>query len=149
MADKGLSEENKMKIEKTKNSIFFEWKNGFIIDIWENLSEIIFWKRFNWNTWQFINIEFENDIRMGGYEFTFVFLCCGIRIRIPHETKKSKKQWNRINKSMKKIYQSCYGYVSKDNYKEYRKKEGKVSQLIVYKENTGFLPKKSKKIFIQ
>jgi hypothetical protein len=90
-----------MKIEKSHNRIIFEFKKGIIIELWECLSEIIFWKHYNWNVWQFINIEFENDIWLGGYEFSFVLLCCGIRIRIPHETKKSKMNWKKIDKGIK------------------------------------------------
>lgn len=92
-----------MKINKSKNSIFIEFNNGLIIDIWECLSEIIFFNQYNWNTWQFINIEFENDRMLGAYEFTFVFLCCGIRIRIPNETSKSKKEWQLIKSRIKEI----------------------------------------------
>jgi hypothetical protein len=90
-----------MKIERRFiDSVDFEFNNGLIISFWQCLTEILFWRRFNWNTWQFINIEFENDIIMGGYEFTFVLFCCGLRIRIPHETKKSKKNWEEINKNI-------------------------------------------------
>lgn len=35
----------------------------------------------NWYTFTGINIEFENDIAMGGYEFTFVILGLGFRYR--------------------------------------------------------------------
>jgi hypothetical protein len=93
-----------MKIEhRFPDSIDFEFDNNAIISLWQCLTEVIKWKDYNWNTWQFINIEFENDIMCGAYEFTFVLLCCGIRIRIPHETDKSKKTWKEINQSMKEI----------------------------------------------
>jgi len=92
-----------MKIEKTESSICFEFNNGIIIEIWECLREIIFWRRYNWNTWQFINIEFENDIQCGHYEFTFVLMCCGIRILIPNETKKSKKFLEELNQQVEDI----------------------------------------------
>lgn len=93
-----------MKIErKFIDSIDFEFNNGIIIALWQCLTEIILWKRYNWNTWQFINIEFENDIMMGAYEFTFVFLCCGFRIRIPHSTEKSIENWKKINESLNNI----------------------------------------------
>ncbi len=137
-----------MKIEKSRSSILFEWKNGFMIDLWENLSEIIFWKRFNWNTWQFINIEFENDIIMGGYEFRFVFLCCGIRIRIPHETKKSKKQWDKINRSMKRIHQSCYGWVNSKAYNNFRKNK-RTDEIEILEVANKKAYQYKKKIFIQ
>ena len=78
-----------------------EFKNGVIISLWECISEIFKWRKYNWNTWQFINVEFENDTWTGGYEFTFVFLFCGIRFRISHETEKSKKFWKKVKKEIK------------------------------------------------
>jgi hypothetical protein len=93
-----------MKIERRfPDSIDFEFNNGLFIAFWQCLTEILFQKRYNWNTWQFINIEFENDIMCGAYEFTLVLFCCGLRIRIPHETKKSKKNWKQWNKEIKEI----------------------------------------------
>ena len=92
-----------MKIEKSFEHIIIEFNKGFMIELWQCLSEILLWKRYNWNTWQFINIEFENDIMCGAYEFTFVLFCCGVRIRIPHETPKSKKFWKKTKKQIKEI----------------------------------------------
>ena len=90
-----------MKIERHGIGIIdFELKNGGIISLYQCLTEILTWKEFNWNTWQFINIEFENDIMCGAYEFTFVLMCCGIRIRIPHETEKSKTNWEKWDKEI-------------------------------------------------
>jgi hypothetical protein len=52
------------------------------------------WKQFhgswNWYTFTLINIEFENDAMTHGYEFYFVILGLGIRIRY---NKKSYEQW--------------------------------------------------------
>lgn len=91
-----------MKIEhRFIDSIDFEFNNGLVISLWQCLTEILLWKKYNWNTWQFINVEFENDIMCGGYEFTFVFMCCGIKIGIPHETKKSKENLEKWNKEIK------------------------------------------------
>ena len=90
-----------MKIErKFIDSIDFEFNNGLIISFWQCLTEIFLWKKYNWNTWQFINIEFENDIMCGAYEFTFVLFCCGFRIRIPNETKQSKDNFTKWNKEL-------------------------------------------------
>lgn len=90
-----------MKIERRFiDSIDIEFNNGLIISFWQCLTEILLWKRYNWNTWQFINIEFENDIMCGGYEFSFILFCCGLRIRIPHETEKSKVIWKKWNKEI-------------------------------------------------
>ena len=46
--------------------------------------------KWNWYTFTFINIEFENDIMSHGYEFYFVVLGLGIRIRY---NKASFKEW--------------------------------------------------------
>jgi hypothetical protein len=83
------------------DSIDFEFNNGLMISFWQCLTEILLWKTYNWNTWQFINIEFENDIMCGAYEFTFVLLCCGFRISIPHQTELSKKNWEKWNREIK------------------------------------------------
>ena len=79
---------------------FIEFNNGLMITYWQTITEIFKWRNYNWNTWQFLNIEFENDIMCGAYEFTFVFLCCAIRIRIPHQTEKSKKFLKREKKNV-------------------------------------------------
>jgi hypothetical protein len=133
-----------MKIEKTKNSIDIEFKNGIIIGIWESLSEIIFYKRFNWNTWQFINIEFENDRAMHGLEFTFVLLCCGLRIRIPTHPKEEHKIHKTVMKSLDILKESCYGWVNKQMYDKFRKKEGNHIQIDNIKSK-----RRNKKVFIQ
>jgi len=80
-----------------------EFKSGIIISIWECLSEIFKFRKFNWNTWTLIQIEFENDMWTGGYEFKFVLMCCGIRVRLPHETDKSKKFWEETEKQINKM----------------------------------------------
>ena len=93
-----------MKIERRFiDCINFEFNNGLMISFWQCLTEIFLWKTYNWNTWQFINIEFENDIMCGAYEFTFVLMRCGFRIRIPHETEKSKENWKKWEKEIDEI----------------------------------------------
>jgi hypothetical protein len=128
-----------------------EFKNGFLINIWETLSEIFLWKKFNWNTWQFINIEFENDIMTGAYEIMFVLLCCGIRIRIPHETNKSKKFWKDIKQQKNYLSQSCYGYVNKKDYNLFKNNnDWEGLHIIVFKLRKYLTnPRNYKKIFIQ
>lgn len=133
-----------MKTEKTYHSVDIEFKNGIIIGLWECLSEVIHWRKFNWNTYQFINIEFENDIMLGAYEFTFGLLCCGIRIRIPHETKKSKKEWEKIDLQMKKIDDYCYGWTNNREYTKFKNKQKWYLVITQKRENT-----KRKRIFIQ
>lgn len=129
-----------MKIQKG----LIEFNNGIVISYWQTITEIFNWKNYNWNTWQFFNVEFENDIMLGAYEFTFVFLCCGIRIRIPHKTEKSKKEWKKLNQAMKKIEQSCDGWVNKEMYEKFRKKEGNYIQVDNVKSK-----RRTKKVFIQ
>jgi hypothetical protein len=133
-----------MKIDKSKNMILFEFKNGLIIELWQALTEIFQSKRFNWNVWQFIMIEFENDMMLGGYEFTFVFLGCGMRIRVPHETKISKAQWKKINSQTKILDDSCYGWTSESWYQDFKNK--KITNLMIYRTRQNEF---RKKIFIQ
>jgi len=111
-----------MKIDKSRSRIFVEFKNGVIIEIWETLSEIIFNRRFNWNTWQFINIEFENDRAMQGLEFIFVLLCCGIRVRIPTHPKEEHKIYKEVKDSMDILKNSCHGWVNKYTYSCFKNK---------------------------
>jgi len=133
-----------MKIEKSKNRIFIEFKNGFIIDIWENLSEIIFFRRFNWNVWQFINLEFENDRAMHGQEITFVFLCCGIRIRWDTKPEKEHDVHKRVMNSMDILKNSCHGWTNTKEYNYFKNK--KTQSIFIFKtRRKGY----NKRIFIQ
>jgi len=133
-----------MKIEKSKSQILFEFKNGIMINIWQNITEIFTWKNYNWNTYQFINIEFEKDTYLGAYEFIFVFMCCGIRIRIPVPNEKSKKEWKKMGSMLAKIKKSCYGWVNGNDYRKFRTK--KQSYLYIYDKK---LKSAGKKIFLQ
>ena len=131
-----------MKINWKERTI--EGKNGFIIGWWQTITEIFTWKKFNWNIYQFILIEFENDIMTGAYEFTFVLLCCGIRIRIPHRTKKGDKFWKTTDSMMKKLNDSCYGWVNKKEYNDFKDKKRDWIRVTRIRELD-----KRKKIFIQ
>jgi hypothetical protein len=44
-----------------------------------------FGHKFNWYTFTFILVEFENEVMTGGYEFAFIFLGLGFRIRYNRE----------------------------------------------------------------
>ena len=134
-----------MKIDKSRSRIFIEFKNGFIIDIWECLSEIIFNRQFNWNTWQFILIEFENDRAMQGLEFTFVLLCCGIRVRIPTSPKGEHEMHKSCRTSLDSIMnKSCHGWVNSQLYKKFQKKEINYIQVDRIRSD-----RRRKKLFIQ
>jgi len=140
-----------MKIERRFiDSIDFEFNNGLIISLWQCLTEILLWKKYNWNTWQFINIEFENDTYTGAYEFMIILFCCGIRIRIPHETAKSKEFWQKTKHSLNIIKKSFEGWTTEQDVKDY--KENKKSAILVWKKRK-YVPKvkgsKFKKLFIQ
>jgi hypothetical protein len=53
---------------------------------------------WNWYTFTLINIEFENDVMTHGYEFYFVILGLGIRIRY---NKASYQEWaNELTKDI-------------------------------------------------
>jgi hypothetical protein len=52
--------------------------------------------KYNWYTVTFIQIEFENDLFTGGYEFVFILLGLGFRLR--YNTKKFyelEAQWQK------------------------------------------------------
>jgi len=134
-----------MKINFKEQNI--EFNNGIIISFWQTLIEIFKHRQFNWNIFQFFLIEFENDTMCGAYEFTFVFFCCGIKIRIPHKTEKSKKFWKEIDNSKNDIFhKSCYGWCNKDQYKLFKEKT--VSSLIIQTKR-GKGKYFTKKLFIQ
>ncbi len=120
-----------MKIEKEgigQFTFYFgadrEFNNGIIISFWQTITEIFSWRKFNWNTFQFILVEFENDIGMHAYEFTFVLLCCGIRIRIPTHPKEEHEMHKICRTSMDDIMnKSCHGWVKKDTWELFKKKK--------------------------
>lgn len=133
-----------MKIENSKGNILLEFKNGIVIDLWQCITEIFIWKKYNWNVWQFINVEFEKDTYLGSYDFTFVLLCCGIRISIPVPNKKSEEEWKKLGSIRTAIKNSCNGWVNEKSYENFRKK--KIENLKVTRKRTK---KNYKKIFIQ
>lgn len=75
-------------------------KNAFVsfVNEWSQL-----FGKFNWINWTFINIAFEDDVMLGGFEFDFVILGLGFHFRWNHtetETmKEMKKQADDIFKS--------------------------------------------------
>ena len=128
---------------------YIEFNNGIIISYWQTITEIFHYKDFNWNTWQFLNVEFENDILMGGYEFIFVFLCCGLRIRIPHKTEKSIEEYKKLNNITKGLKNSCYAWTTEEEYNNFKSK--KKTGLLLWNKRK-YVPKdrsKYKKLFIQ
>jgi hypothetical protein len=129
-----------MKIEKG----LIEFKNGLIISYWQQWYELFHWRKFNWNTFDFLHIQFENDTWTGAYEFTLVIFLLGLRIRIPHETEKGKKFWKKTHNTLKKLNESCYGYVDKELYKRFRNNQSNCIQIDNIKSE-----RRSKKVFIQ
>lgn len=123
-----------------------EFNNGVILSYWQALSEI--WKthKFNWSTFQLINIEIENDRAMQGIEFSMSLLCCGFRIRVPLHPKVEHKIHKKTFKALRRIEQSCYGYTVERSYTAFRKAE--TNLLIISRE-----PRKGmgrmKKLYLQ
>jgi hypothetical protein len=122
----------------------FEFKNGIFISVWQNLTEIFKMKQFNWNTFQFILVEFENDRAMHDYEFTLVLLCCGIRIRVPVFPKEEHPIHKEVYDSLKSLKESCYGWCNTNAYKRFKNKQE--DRLIVLRTRQSGI---RKKIFIQ
>ena len=73
------------------NSIDIEFKNGFMLSLYQEWYQFFNIKKFNWCDINFIQIQFEHDRQCGDYEFTFGLLGLVLRIRIPHETEKSEE----------------------------------------------------------
>ena len=128
-----------MKIQKG----LIEFNNGIIISYWQQWYELFHWRKYNWNDYDILHIRFENDIYTGAYEFTLIIFLLGVQIRIPHETEKGNKFWKKMKSIDKQLEQSCYGYVNREVYKKFTKKE--FSKMIVFKNKIN----KGKKIFIQ
>jgi len=129
-----------MKIEKG----LIEFNNGFIISYWQQWYELFRWKKYNWNDFDLLHVQFENDIMTGAYEFTLVLFLLGITIRVPHETEKGKKFWKRTSASLKRLKESCYGWVNPKIYKSFRNKQIKLMLISNIKDKNV-----TKKIFIQ
>jgi hypothetical protein len=93
-----------MKISREMlNSIDFEFKNGIMLDFWQEWYQFFDVKSFNWCDITFIKAQFETDRQCGDYEFTFVCLGLGVRLRIPHETEKSKAFYKEMSRSINTI----------------------------------------------
>jgi len=123
-------------------------KNGIIISFWETIFEIFNMKAFNWSTFQFILVEFENERAMHNMSFTFVFLCMGVRIMIPTFPKVEHEEHKKVRKSMDFIKKSCYGYTAVKGWNAFRKTTEGVHVMLVFKDKPkGKGPQK--KIFIQ
>jgi hypothetical protein len=133
-----------MKIEKG----LIEFKNGLIISYWQQWYELFHWKKFNWNNFDILHIQFENDTWTGAYEFTLVLFLLGLTIRIPHETEKSKKLWKKISNATKKLNESCCGWVNAEEYRIFRKNK-KSDEIEILEISNKKAYQFKKKIFIQ
>lgn len=125
----------------------FEFKNGVLISVWQNLTEIFQMRKFNWSTFQLILVEFENDRAMQGLEVTLVFLCCGFRLRIPTSPTEEHKVHKEVSKNFDKILNdSAHGYTSVKGWNAFKKATGQI--LLIRKEKPkGHGPQR--KMFIQ
>lgn len=92
-----------MKITREGNTLNFEFKSGSMIALWEEWSQFVQLKKYNWCTINFITIQFESDRQCGHYEIQFVFLGLGLRILIPNETKKSSEFLGTMDEHLKDI----------------------------------------------
>lgn len=101
----------------------FEFKNGIIIDVWEQFSQFIKLRSYNWSTLHFINFEIEYDRMLGGIEIKMILFGLGLRMRFPVKTDKSVKEWAKINKSMKRIDEAFYGWGLKDEIQDFKNKD--------------------------
>jgi len=75
--------------------------NKIFIDYINEWNQI--WGSWNWITITIINVSFEDDISLGGYEFTFILLGLGFYVRIYHtETPLMKKILKRAEETVNK-----------------------------------------------
>ena len=80
-----------MKITKDNNYILWLDKNGeYFIEFYNEWSQIF--GKWNWVDATIIEISFENDYMAPGYEFVFIILGFGIRIRLNRSWKNTKLQ---------------------------------------------------------
>ncbi len=68
-----------MKITKEYNSIFINFTKDFFIELKQEWSQL--WGKYNWISMNFLHLYFENDKMTGGYEFEFMVLGVGLRVR--------------------------------------------------------------------
>lgn len=124
----------------------FEFRCGVLISFWQTITEVFRMDKFNWSTFQFILVEFENERAMHNMSFTFVFLCMGVRIMLPTFPKEEHEQHKKVRKSISLLDKSCYGYTSIKGWNSFKKESGQI--LIVRKiKPQGRGPQK--KLFIQ
>lgn len=130
--------------------MYKEFKNGTSISCWQEYSQFIKVKNFNWCDFHVIQFSFEFDNHCGDLEFMFIIFGLGFCIRFPYETKKSKEFKKEIKESISNLKDSCQGWTTEENYNKFKKK--KSSMLPVYfKKKYVPVDKKSKykKLFIQ
>ena len=99
----------------------FEFRCGVLISFWQNLTEVFRMDKFNWSTFQFILVEFENERAMHNMSFTFVFLCMGVRIMLPTFPKEEHEHHKEVRKSMDYLKKSCYGYTAVKGWNAFKK----------------------------
>lgn len=71
---------------------------GLHLDWIEDWSQ--FFRKCNWCTFRFALIEVENDVGMGGFEATIVFVGLGARIRYNYAETESAKEIMRLAKGV-------------------------------------------------
>lgn len=105
----------------------FEFRCGILISFWQTITEIFRMDKFNWSTFQFILVEFENERAMHNMSLTLVFLCCGIRIMLPTKPKEEHKVHKEVHKSMDTLLRdSAHGYTSIKGWNAFKKESGQI-----------------------
>lgn len=57
-------------------------RGNWLVDLTEDYSQLF--SECNWYTYRFINVEFENEAMLGGYELSIALLGFGLRVRWNH-----------------------------------------------------------------
>jgi hypothetical protein len=124
----------------------FEFENGIIISFWQTITEIFRMDKFNWSTYQFIRVEFENERSMHNMSLTLVFLCCGVRIMIPTYPTEEHEVHKKVKRALFDLKKSCHGYTVVNGWNDFRKM--KRDAIVVYRIKTKDKGR-MKKLFIQ
>lgn len=75
----------------------------FIVSGINELDQLVNFFKYNWTTWNWclVKLEYENDIILGGYEFTVILLGLGFRVRYNKPIK--TQEMIHIEKQMEEI----------------------------------------------
>jgi hypothetical protein len=108
-----------------------ELKGGTIISFWEEWSQFLHVRKFNWCTLNFINFEIEYDRHLGGLELMIILAGLGFRVRIPIKTDKSEQEHAKLREALMESMSGTDGWILESELKEFKKKY--TNSLVVFR----------------